>query len=165
MSAPEAHARRASLPTLPRPRWGREPAVPDGDHWREWVQGGDTPLVAGTARAGERAGGACAQSGCQAVSAPEAHARRAYRLAPTLARPRWGRELPVPDGDRWREWVQGGDTPLVAGTARAGERAGGACAQSGCQAVSAPEAHACRASPPPQPAPAGGGCRRFREGQ
>lgn len=41
---------------------------------------------------------------------------RSQGIAPTLARPRWGREPAVPDGVRWREWVQGCDTPLVAGT-------------------------------------------------
>jgi len=105
------------------------------------------PLV--QAGAGEeRAGGARFQSGCQAVSAPEAHARM-------TSPPPW----PAPAGGgncRCRMWL-----PLV--QAGAGEeRAGGARFQSGCQAVSAPEAHARMTSPPPWPAPAGGGNCRCR---
>jgi len=60
---------------------------------------------------------------------------RSHGIAPTLPRPRWGRELPVPDGVRWRRLV------LVR---------------------SAPEARARMVSPPPWPAPAGGGNYRCR---
>ncbi len=37
--------------------------------------------------------------------------------APTLTRPRWGREPPVPDDSRCRTLVQGCDVPLEVSTA------------------------------------------------
>ncbi|GIV91985.1 MAG: hypothetical protein KatS3mg056_0694 [Chloroflexus sp.] len=51
----------------------------------------------------------------QVVSEPEACDPWMYRHAPTLTRPRWGREPSAPDGFRWWKLVQGGDTLLGAG--------------------------------------------------
>jgi len=55
------------------------------------------------------------------------------RHAPTLTRPRWGRELPVPDDSRWRKLVPACDTPLDEGTGMlqvvSEQRAGGARSQ------------------------------------
>ncbi len=65
-------------------------------------------------------------------------------LAPTLTRLRWGREAPVPDGAagvRWCGWEARRRRVLPG---------------------DAPQACAPRVSPPPCPAPAGGGKRQYR---
>jgi hypothetical protein len=108
VSTPEAHAPSAArhAPTLTRPRWGREPAVSE---WLSLSQAGSS---------GERAGGARSQGNgrlVQVASTPEARAPSAARHAPTLTRPRWGRE---PAGAEWLSLSRAGSSGEHPGGAR-----------------------------------------------